>query len=131
MTVNIELDFRSEYLFRTRSVVTNLTSLEIDRIRYATMLCHFGQTRNCSVAFHFILYCSAATSSATGDYVPVPERFGQNEESAGRKKERTSRKPSFVPEVWLTDAVKSHVTFRHVNMIFLLIFHLILLKLSY
>ena len=37
-------------------------------------------------------------SSATGDYVAVPERFGQNEEPVSRNEERTKKKPSFVPK---------------------------------
>ena len=46
-----ERDFKSEYLFRTRSVATDLvTSLEIQPIRSAFMLCQFGQTRNGYVA---------------------------------------------------------------------------------
>ena len=62
------LDFKSEYLFRKCSVATNLvTSLEFNPIRCATMLCHFGETRNGSVAMHFILCGSTATSSATSD----------------------------------------------------------------
>ena len=99
MIVNIELDFRSEYLFRTRPVTTNLvTSPEPNPIRCATRPCHFGQTRSGSVAIHFILRSSAVTSSATGDYIAVPERFGQNEERASSNKERTRKKPSFAPQ---------------------------------
>ena len=42
---------RSENLFRTRSVATDLvTSLEIQPIHCAFMLCQFGQTRNGYVA---------------------------------------------------------------------------------
>ena len=41
----------SEYLFRTRSVATDLvTSPEIQPIRCAIMLCHFGRARNGYVA---------------------------------------------------------------------------------
>ena len=99
MTANTELDFKSEYVFRTRSVATNLvTSLESNPIRYATMLCHFDQTRNGSVATHFILLSSTATSSDTGGYVVVPERFGQNEEPVSSNEERTRKKPNFVPK---------------------------------
>ena len=51
-----ERDFKSEYLFRMFSVVTNLvTSLELQPVRCATMLCHFGQKRNGYVATRFIL----------------------------------------------------------------------------
>ena len=62
------------------------------------MQCHFGQTGNVSVATHFMLLSSTATSSATGGYVVVPESFGQNEEPAGRNEERTKYKSSFVPK---------------------------------
>ena len=37
----------------------------------------------------FILRSSTAASIATGDYVTVPERFGENEEPASRNEERT------------------------------------------
>ena len=67
MTANIELDFKSEYLFRTCSVANNLvTSLELNPIHYTAMLCHSGQTLNGSVATHFILLSSTAMSSAAG-----------------------------------------------------------------
>ena len=63
------------------------------------MLCHFGQTRNGSVAAHFFFFLSSTeTSSATGDYVAVPERFRQDEETACENKERTSNKPSSAPK---------------------------------
>ena len=97
-TIITELDFRSENSFRTCSVATNLlTPLEINPIRCATMLCHFGQTGSCYVAIRFTLRVGTTTSSATGDYVALPERFSQNEEPAGRKEERTWEKPSLVP----------------------------------
>ena len=85
----IERDFSREFLFRTCSVATDLEmSLELNPIRWATMLCLFGYTRNGSVATHFFL-----VSSATGGYLAVPERFGQNEEPATRNKERTRNSP--------------------------------------
>ena len=41
------LGVRSEYLFRRRSVATNLvTSLKLQPILCAIVLCHFGQTQN-------------------------------------------------------------------------------------
>ena len=84
---NIERHFESESLFLTCSVATNLvTSLQINLIRCATMLCHFGQKWIGSVATHFFLLSSTATSSATEDYVVIPERFVQNEEPASRNK---------------------------------------------
>ena len=69
------------------------------------MLRQFGQTQNGYVATYFILLSSTAASSATSGYVVVPENFGQNEEQAGKNEERTKKKPSFVPEVDLIDAV--------------------------
>ena len=90
MTANIKLDFRSACLFRKRSVATNLvTSLDFDPIRCAAMLCHFGQTRNDSVAPQFLLLSSTAMSSTKGGYVVVPERFGQNEEPVSSDEEQS------------------------------------------
>ena len=109
MTVNIELEFRSAYLFRTRSVATNpVTSLGFKPIPCATMLCHFDQTRNGSVAIHFIFRGSAATSSATGDYVAIPARFGRNGELASSNKEGIGKSLVLFPQVYLIDAMKSH-----------------------
>ena len=97
---------KSEYLFRTRSVATDLvTSLEFQPIRCAIKLCHFGQTRNGYVATQFILLSSTTASSATSGYVVVTEHFGQNEEPAGSNEERTRKKPSFVLKVDLIDAI--------------------------
>ena len=93
-----ERDFKSEYLFRMCSVETNMvTSLEFQPLLCATMLCHFGQTRNGYVATRFILLSSTAESSATSGYVVDPERSGQSEVRASRNVEWTRRKPSFVP----------------------------------
>ena len=89
-------------------VATNLvTSLEFQPIRRATMLCHFGRTRNGYLATRFILLSSTAESSATSCYVVVPERFGQSGARASGNVERTRKKPSFVPfpAVNLTDAI--------------------------
>ena len=98
MTANIELDLKSEYLLRTRSFAKNLVaSLGINSIRCATMLFHFGQSWNGSVAINSILLSSTATSGRTGGYVVVPDGFGPNEEPASSQEERISKKPSFVP----------------------------------
>ena len=81
------------------AVVTNLvTSLEFQPIRYATMLCHVGRTRNGYVATRIILFSSTAQISATSGYVVVPERSGQSEPWAGWNVERTKKKLSFVPD---------------------------------
>ena len=99
MTISTQRDFKSEYLFRMCFVDTNLVmSLEFDPIRCSILLCHFGQTWSSYVAIPSILRGSTATSSATGDYVAVPERFGQNEEPASGNEERTWIKPNFVPK---------------------------------
>ena len=77
-------------MFCTRSVTTDpVTSLEIQPIRGAFMLCQFGRTQNANVA----------ASSATSGHVVVPERFGQNDEPVFSNEERTRRKRSFVLKV--------------------------------
>ena len=57
------------------------------------------------MATYVILLSSTAASSATSDYVVVPDRFGQNEEPACSNEERTKKKPTFVPKVDLVDAI--------------------------
>ena len=80
LTSRTELDFKSQNLFRMCSVATNLvTSLESQPIRCATMLFHFGLTRNAYVATRIILLSSTAESSATSGYVAATERSGQSE----------------------------------------------------
>ena len=80
LPIRKELDFKNEYLFRRRSVVTNLvTSLEFQPISCATTLFHFGRTRNVYVATRIILLSSTAESSAKKGYVVAPERSGQFE----------------------------------------------------
>ena len=87
-------------MFRTRSVATDLvTSLEIQPIRCAIMLCQFGRSRNVYVATRFILLSSTAESSATSGYVAVPGHFLQNEEPSVNNEERTRKEPNFVPKV--------------------------------
>ena len=99
MTSNIEFEFNGEDLFRKCSVSTNLlTSLEFHPIHFATMMCYFEQTRSGSVATHFILLTSTATSIAIGGYVVFPDLFCQNEEPTGENKERTRKRRSFIPK---------------------------------
>ena len=82
------------------SVATNpVTSLEFNPIHCATTLCHFGRTWDGYVVMHFYLLASIAEGSATSGYVVVPERFNQNEETAGSNKEWAKKKPSLVPKV--------------------------------
>ena len=98
IAINTEREFKSEYLFRMCSVVTNLvTSQEFKPIRRATVLCHFGRTQIGNVATRFVLFSSTAESRATSGHVVLPERFGQSEARAGRNVERTRKKLSFVP----------------------------------
>ena len=88
-------------MFRSCFVAANLvTSLEFNPIRCATMLCHFGQLRNGSLANHFIHFSSTATNSATGEYI-VPENKGQIDEPASTNEEKTRNKPSIAPKVCL------------------------------
>ena len=109
LTIRTELDFKSEYLFRMCSVVTNLaTSLELQPIRCATMLFQFAQTRNVYVATRIILLCSTAESSATSGYVATTERSGQSQALAGRNVERARKKLSLFPTVDLIDAACKH-----------------------
>ena len=112
LTIRKELDFKSNYLFRMCSVVTNLvTSLEFQPIRCATTLFHFGRTRNGYVVNRTILLSSTAESSATSGYVVAPERSGQIEAWASRNVERARKKPSLFPTVDLTDATCNHEPF--------------------
>ena len=93
-------------MFRTRSVDTSLvTSLEIQPIRCAFMLCQFGRTRNAYVATRSILLSSTAESSATSGYVAVSEHFLQNEKPACINEEQTRKMPSFVPKMASIDAI--------------------------
>ena len=86
------LDFKTEHLFRTCSVATDLvTLLDFNSIGCGTMLCHVGQTRSGSVATHFIVRTSTAMSSSTGGYLVVSESFGQNEQPAGSIVEWTKK----------------------------------------
>ena len=72
------------------------------------MLCYFGRTRNGYIAIRILPCSSAATSSATGDYVVVPESFGQDKEPSSRNKDRTKKGQVLFPAVDLTDAILKH-----------------------
>ena len=99
MTKTTQRDFKSEFLFCTCFLLTNLvTSLEYNPLRFATMLCHPRQTRSSYLAIPVLLRGITVTMSATGNYVAVPERFEQNEEPASRNEDPTKRKHIFVPE---------------------------------
>ena len=51
----------------------------IQPIRCATMLFHFGRTRDVQVATRIILITNTAENSATSVYVSATERSGQRE----------------------------------------------------
>ena len=98
-------------MIRTRCVATNLVnSLELEPVRCATMLCRFGQTRNCSVAIHCILRGSATTRKATGDYVAVLRRFGRKEKPVISTKNELRTSLVLFAKVFLFDTVKSQVS---------------------
>ena len=84
-------------------------------------MCQFGQTRNGFLATHFNFLNGTATSSATGGYVAVPERFSQNEEPASRTNEQARNKRSFVPNIVKRQTVKS-CKIVTCNQVFLVIF---------
>ena len=74
------------------SVVTNLvTSLEVQPIRCATTLFHFGRTLDVYVATRIILLSSTAEGSATSRYVAATERSGQSEAWVVRDVERARK----------------------------------------
>ena len=101
-----ECDFKIESLFRMWSVVTNLvTSLEFQPIRCATMLFHFGRTRNDYLATRFILLSSTAESSSTSVHVVAPERSSQSEAWAARHVEWTKKSLVLFRTVDLINAV--------------------------
>ena len=58
------------------------------------MLCYDGQLLNGSVATQFMFLSSTAASSATGEYVVVPERPSRNEEPTSENEEQTTNVPS-------------------------------------
>ena len=95
--------------------VTNLvTSLDFQLVRCATMLFHFGRTRNGYVATRFILFSSTADSSATSGNVVAPERSGQSEAWVGRNVERARKKPSFVSNCGFNRcSISSHVNMNY------------------
>ena len=105
-----ERDYKSKYLFRMYSVATNLvTSLEFRPIHCATMLCHFGRTRNGYVVTRFFLLSRTAESSAKSGYMVVPERFIQNGEPVSRNEEPKGKNPVLFPAVDLIDAICKHM----------------------
>ena len=92
------------------SVGTKLvTSLEFRPIPCAATLCYFALTRNGYVATHFILLSSTAESKATSGYVVVPERYGQNEETACKTEERTEKILVLFPALYVIDAICKHM----------------------
>ena len=80
------------------------------------MLCHFGQLRNFSVVNHFIRFSSTATSSATSEYVTVPERIGQNEDRDSGNEERGTNQPIPLQNCIYINRSKIVCIFEHVIM---------------
>ena len=114
LTIRTELDFKSDCLFRMCSVVTNLvTSIEFQPIRCATMLFHFGRTRNVYIAIRNILLSSTAESSATSGYV-AKKRPELVEMWNG-----LGIKPSLFQTVVLNNVACNHESFSIINFIFL------------
>ena len=68
------------------------------------MLCHFGLLQNGSVVTYFIHFSSTATRSATGEYVTISERTGQNYEPAGRNEEQARNTDSSAPQIDIKEA---------------------------
>ena len=64
------------------------------------MLRHFRQQRNRSMVTHVFHFSRTATSSATNEYVTVPEHIGQNKEPASRNEERIKSKPSLTLKIF-------------------------------
>ena len=92
------------------SVVTNqVTSLEFQSIRCATMLLHFGRTRNGYVATRFILLSSTAESSATSGYVVAPERSAKVRRELVETWNALRKSLVLFPTVVLIDAVCNHM----------------------
>ena len=87
------------------SIVTNLLTIATNRY----------WTRNGSVATQFNLLSSNATSSARGEYVAVPKRFGQIEELANKNMEWAKNNPSSVPKIVIEQhTVKPYLFFSEI-----------------
>ena len=91
------------------------------------MLCHFGQTWSSYVANLLILRGSTATSSATGDYVAVPQSLGQDEETAGSNEKRTEKNLVLLPKVDLTNAIILQTCNHNFPTILCVVFFLLLM----
>ena len=101
------------------SVVTNLvTSLEFQPIRCATMLFHFGRTRNVYVATRIILFSSTAESSATSGYVAATHAPAKVRRELVEMWNGLANKPSLFPTVVLIDEACNHESFSIINFIF-------------
>ena len=112
LTIGTELDFKSEYLFRMCSVVTNLvTSLESQPIRWATMLFHIGRTRNVYVATRVILLSMSfpnAPAKLRRELVEMWNELGYE--------------PSLFQTKVLIDVACNHESFSNMNFIFHILF---------
>ena len=99
-------------MFLPALLVKKLSKLKFQKSTFLKK--NFGQTRSSYVAIPFILRGCTATSIATGDYIAVMERSGQNEELACRNEERTKKKRSFVSSSGFN---RCNSIPKHVNMI--------------
>ena len=68
-----------------------MTSLEFQPILCATMLFHFGRTRNVYVLTRIFLLSSTLESSATSGHVVATERADQSEAWASKDVERARK----------------------------------------
>ena len=117
-------EFKSEYLFRTCSVATDLvTSLEF--IQPAVQLCWVVLAKNGTVWQPFI----HSSKQHCDDYVAVPDRFGQNEEPASKNEERIRKKSSSIPERIIKQRTVKPCLFSTCNQVFLDFFLVLLMNL--
>ena len=78
----IEHDFKSEYLFRTCSVATNLVTSYHFRSKLYYYVLPFLLAKYGAIPYSLIFHSHSrtATSNATSEYETVPERTSTNEE---------------------------------------------------
>ena len=103
-------DFKSEYLLRVLSAVTNqVTSPEFKPIRCPTTLCHFGRTRKSFVVIDYNILSSTAESSVTSGYVVFPDCFTNMRNQLAAMSYGLEKKVVLFPAVDLIDAIWKHM----------------------
>ena len=101
------------------SVVTNLVmSLEFQPICCATMLFHFGRTRNVYAATRIILLSSTAGSSTTSGYVAATNAPAKVRRELVETWNGLGNRPSLFPTVELINAACKHELFSIMNFYF-------------